>query len=109
MTVRCPVCDTHDEQSALEAEGVVLSGLKAMFDGDIDTISAVYRTISPFEGHVAITLLAHLLDELQQWGIDVDHYIATTRRGIDARLAELAGSPAGDSGSAGDPHRPDSG
>lgn len=62
--VHCPVCREHSMKDNLQAQGVVITGIKALLDGDEATIRNVFESLTPYDGHTAIGLSAALLHDL---------------------------------------------
>lgn len=60
----CPVCDEHTEAEALNSQGLVFTGMKALFEADNATIKNVYDLMTPYDGHTAIGLAAALLHDI---------------------------------------------
>lgn len=61
---QCPVCREHTQKDSLAAQGLVLSGVQAMFAADESKIKDVYACLTAYDGHIAITLLALYMQDL---------------------------------------------
>lgn len=46
----CPVCEGYGAVSQMESEGVVLTGIEAMFTGDVDALRAVSEAMTLQDG-----------------------------------------------------------
>jgi len=87
--VKCPVCKQHTAADALQSEGVLLSGIEAMFAQDTAMIEQLYGNFTQYDTHVAITLLAQMYDELAYlMGVDVRDALRLFRADVNAAQAE---------------------
>lgn len=87
----CKVCQEHGLQPALESGGLVIAGVQAVFDGDVDLMKAIYEQATPFDAHVAITYMAYLLDDVSHLlGVDPREYLRQSRDGINEQIAKIA-------------------
>lgn len=85
----CPVCLQHNKQEALQSQGIVLSGIEAMFNKDRVMIEALYGSFTPYDCHTAISLYAQLVDEISfMTGRDPLALLASIRADINAAQTE---------------------
>ena len=84
----CPVCSQHTDNEQNEAEGLVLTGVKSILEGESETVNLLQEQLGPFEAHTAISMMAGCIvlfcnilhaDPLQ--------LLQTLRDGVDHRLA----------------------
>lgn len=89
--VNCPVCRRHTPQEALQAQGVVLSGVEAYLGGNGQVVEDVYRTLNRYDAHTAITMYSLLLLEFSGLlGLEVEDLIAHYRKQLnDAQAATV--------------------
>jgi hypothetical protein len=81
---RCPVCKTHTAEDNLQSQGLILSGMKALFDGDTPTIENIYEIMTQYDGHTAIGLAAALLNDLCViLGSEPDDFLTAYRAGLN--------------------------
>lgn len=86
---RCPICREHSLAQNLESQGVVLTGVRALFEGDEPTIRNVYEHLSQYDGHTAIGLCALFLNDLSiLTGIPIDEWLDRYRRILNAEQAK---------------------
>jgi hypothetical protein len=86
----CPVCKTMNTEQALASQGVVVSGVEAMFKGDFDTVQAVFESASPYDTHIAIVLLADTIDDLCRLVYaNPMEYLHDMREQLNAALAKV--------------------
>lgn len=62
--VDCPVCKEHTESDAIASQGVLFSGMQAILDKDHATVQAVYESLTPWDAHVAITMLLTYAEDI---------------------------------------------
>lgn len=88
--VPCPVCATKTKQEAMESQLLVLTGVEAIFNHDRETVKAVYDSLTPYDGHTAISLLAlemaDMFDMYNQLGAQVD--VKATMANYRAKVQE---------------------
>lgn len=85
----CPVCLKHSQRDALEAEGLIISGIKAFLDMDVESTQLVYEQLTGWHAHVAISLYALLVaDMAEAFHTDVDETLDEWRSRIHDSLAQ---------------------
>lgn len=86
--VPCPVCATKTKREALESQLFVWAGVEAIANQDIEQVKAIYNTITPYDGHTAITLLAGQLGDMFDMigNVDVKATLANYRKHVQASL-----------------------
>ena len=77
--ITCPVCSDHSQEDATTSEGIVLTGVKAIVNGDTETIELLQSTLTLFDAHTAISILADIfIDIAEIFSADVnailDHF-----------------------------------
>lgn len=89
-SVHCPVCQTHTVADNLAAQGLVISGLKALFSGDMETVGSLYEILTPYDAHTAIGFAAALLNDIcVMTGLDVDTFLDGYRKGLNHAQATI--------------------
>lgn len=84
----CPVCDEFSDVENMQSQGLVFSGMKALFESDDDTIKSVYSVLTPYDGHTAIGVAAALLHDMAvMMGGDPLQFIATYQQGLNRAQA----------------------
>lgn len=88
--VPCPVCATKTKREAMESQLLVLTGVEAIFNKDKSTVQAVFDSLTPYDGHTAISLLAlemaDMFDMYNQLGAQVD--VKATMANYRAKVQE---------------------
>jgi hypothetical protein len=85
----CPVCREHTEEESLVAQGLVLEGIRAMLDQDDQKIKDIGACLTPYDGHVAITMATLYMQDLSMiTGVPLDFVLNRYREFINAAQAE---------------------
>lgn len=89
----CPVCQGKSQVESLEAEGLVLTGVKGILYRDAKTITEVMEVSDQYTAHTAISLYAKsLYDICDIIGADWRDILDAYREQITAALHEASGS-----------------
>ena len=106
----CPVCDRHSDDEAIASQQVVMLGAKAILEADDRMVEDIFASLTPFDGHVAISMLLMAISDIalitgQPLSLLVDRY----REQLTNAQQEEAGPPTEtpDSGHAGRHRRED--
>lgn len=87
--VGCPVCKAHPKAEALDSQGLVLTAIEALFKRDHQAINDLYSVFTPWDTHVAITMLAYyMVDFCKLLGIPVQAYVSATRKVLSEKQAQ---------------------
>lgn len=87
----CPVCKEHTESDAIASQGVLFSGMQAILDRDHATVQAVYDSLTPWDAHVAITLLLSYAEDICfLTDQDLPECLALMRQEVLSAQAELS-------------------
>ena len=60
----CPICQRHSEQDSLNSQQVVFLGYKALLDNDDQLVETLYGELTPYDGHIAISLLLLAINDI---------------------------------------------
>jgi hypothetical protein len=83
----CPVCQNKTLLESLEAEGLVLTGVKAILDQDAPTIVDVMKVSDQYTAHTAISLYAKSLYDISEIiGADWRVILETFREQVETSL-----------------------
>lgn len=86
---KCPVCAEHDIAEHVAAQGLILTGVRALFEADDETIRAVRDSMTQYDAHVAVSLVAAFLHDLAViTGSDLDLVLNNYRANLNAAQAE---------------------
>lgn len=86
----CQVCKEHSVAENLAAQGLVVSGIKALFSGDMETGDSLYKILTPYDGHVAIGFAAALLNDIcVMTGVEPDTFLDAYRQGLNHAQAAV--------------------
>ena len=89
----CPICQTKTLVESLEAEGLVLTGVRGILFRDAQTIQDVMDVSNKYTAHTAISLYAKALyDICEIIGADWRDILDAYREQIDQALHEASGS-----------------
>lgn len=82
--VHCPVCREHTMSDNLQSQGLILSGMKALFESDEPTITNIFNVLTPYDGHTAIGLAAAFLHDLcLMIGAEPKQWLDAYREGLN--------------------------
>ena len=86
----CPVCKAHTREEALQSDGVVLTGVEAILGQSDDLVTDVYKSLTPYDGHTAITWIAQLLLLLESLtGADAHDMLKKHRKHLNEATGHL--------------------
>lgn len=81
----CPVCKNHTAEEAVTSQGVIITGIEAIMNRDDKTIEMVYESLSTYDAHVAITLLAQTLADIcEMAGASMEQVLLQYRQDLNA-------------------------
>lgn len=84
-TPRCPVCEGVESTDIISSAGLVITGLKALAERDLDTITSVYNAGTAYDFHLCVTILFNLLVSVAEaTGQSIEQYLSEARADINA-------------------------
>lgn len=84
----CPVCSSHTDEEGDTAEGLVITGIKAIFDQDKATLELLQEQFGAFEAHVAMSMLAGMIAlSCQVTGTPIELVLDGLRSSLDRRMS----------------------
>jgi copper homeostasis protein CutC len=85
----CPVCRDFTATDNLQSQGLVVTGITALFEQDEETIKTVFSSLTPYDGHTAIGMCAAFLQELEHiTGAPVEQWLTLYRKALNAAQAD---------------------
>lgn len=87
--VQCPVCREHSPQESYAAQGLVIEGVRAMLNHDVEQIKAIADCLTQYDGHVAITMVTIFLQDLSMiTGVPLEAVLNNYRKFVNDAQAE---------------------
>lgn len=85
---KCPVCATRTQADGNASGGLILTALNAVLDNDNETIQYCYEQFTPFDAHIAVTLLLVTMNDLCRLvGVNLRIVLDDYRRRLNASQA----------------------
>ena len=89
----CPVCRKHTDIEAVASQQVIFLGMKAMLELDHQMVLDVFENLSPYDGHIAISLLLMALGDISMMtGVPVEAMVERYRENLTNAQTREAGT-----------------
>lgn len=87
----CPVCKDHGLSENLQSQGLIITGMQALYDGDENTIRQVAESLTAYDGHTAIGMAAGLVHDLSMiTGLPIETWLKNYRQALNEAQAEAS-------------------